>query len=626
MIFPKKVLPGWIVFLFDLFICLCSFFIALSLRFNFKIPLSELVNLPVMMLSIAIVRAGGFLIGNTYSGMVRHTNTSDVINISKTVVIGSLVLAAANFFSYYYINGRYIIPFSVILIEMITSVFLLTTYRVLVKATYIDFIGLNQSTANVLIYGAGEAGIIAKKALDRDAGIRYKVLAFLDDDPRKARKKLEGSPIFSGKELSMLLKKNNIDHLIIAVQSISKLKKQEIIETGLAYGVKVLNVPPVQSWTKGELSYNQIREINIEDLLDRDEIVINEGRIAEMMEGKTVLITGGAGSIGSELVRQIARFPVSMIVVVDQGETPMFHLDLELSHNYPDVSFELILADISQPKRMQSIFEKYKPQMVFHAAAYKHVPVMEKNPFEAVTTNIFGTKLIADLAVAFQSEVFVMVSTDKAVNPTNVMGASKRIAEIYTQSLNSLKKTRFITTRFGNVLGSNGSVIPLFKSQIEKGGPLTVTHPEITRFFMTIPEACRLVLEAGAMGAGGEIFVFDMGVSVKIVDLAKKMIQLSGLTLGRDIEIVFTGLRPGEKLYEELLSNQENTIPTHHSKILIARVPGADREAIVKQLDILKEIVNNGNEFELVCKMKDIVPEFISQNSVFEQLDNRKLS
>lgn len=626
MIFPKKVLPGWIVFLFDLFICLCSFFIALSLRFNFKIPLSELVNLPVMMLSIAIVRAGGFLIGNTYSGMVRHTNTSDVINISKTVVIGSLVLAAANFFSYYYINGRYIIPFSVILIEMITSVFLLTTYRVLVKATYIDFIGLNQSTANVLIYGAGEAGIIAKKALDRDAGIRYKVLAFLDDDPRKARKKLEGSPIFSGKELSMLLKKNNIDHLIIAVQSISKLKKQEIIETGLAYGVKVLNVPPVQSWTKGELSYNQIREINIEDLLDRDEIVINESRIAEMMEGKTVLITGGAGSIGSELVRQIARFPVSMIVVVDQGETPMFHLDLELSHNYPDVSFELILADISQPKRMQSIFEKYKPQMVFHAAAYKHVPVMEKNPFEAVTTNIFGTKLIADLAVAFQSEVFVMVSTDKAVNPTNVMGASKRIAEIYTQSLNSLKKTRFITTRFGNVLGSNGSVIPLFKSQIEKGGPLTVTHPEITRFFMTIPEACRLVLEAGAMGAGGEIFVFDMGVSVKIVDLAKKMIQLSGLTLGRDIEIVFTGLRPGEKLYEELLSNQENTIPTHHSKILIARVPGADREAIVKQLDILKEIVNNGNEFELVCKMKDIVPEFISQNSVFEQLDNRKFS
>ncbi len=626
MIFPKKVLPGWIVFLFDLFICLCSFFIALSLRFNFKIPLTELAYLPVMTLTIALVRAGGFLVANTYSGMVRHTNTSDVINISRTVVVGSVVLAAANFFSYYYINGRYIIPFSVILIEMITTVFLLTTYRVLVKATYIDFIGLNQSTANVLIYGAGEAGIIAKKALDRDAGIRYKVLAFLDDDPRKARKKLEGSPIFSGKELPVLLKKNNIDHLIIAVQSISKHKKQEIIETGLAYGVKVLNVPPVQSWTKGELSYNQIREINIEDLLDRDEIVINESRIAEMMEGKTVLITGGAGSIGSELVRQIARFPVSRIVVVDQGETPMFHLDLELSHIFPDVSFELILADISQPKRMQSIFEKYKPEMVFHAAAYKHVPVMEKNPFEAVTTNIFGTKLIADLAVAYQSEVFVMVSTDKAVNPTNVMGASKRIAEIYTQSLNSLQKTRFITTRFGNVLGSNGSVIPLFKSQIEKGGPLTVTHPEITRFFMTIPEACRLVLEAGAMGAGGEIFVFDMGVSVKIVDLAKKMIQLSGLTIGRDIEIVYTGLRPGEKLYEELLSNQENTIPTHHSKILIARVPGADREAIVKQLDILKEIVNNGNEFELVCKMKDIVPEFISQNSVFEQLDNKKLS
>jgi len=623
MIFPKKVLPGWIVFLFDLFICLCSFFIALSLRFNFKIPLSELAYLPVMTLTIAMVRAGGFLVGKTYSGMVRHTNTSDVINISMTIVIGSIVIAVANFFSYYYINGRYIIPFSVIMIEMITSVFLLTTYRVLVKATYIDFIGLNQSTANVLIYGAGEAGIIAKKALDRDAGIRYKVLAFLDDDPRKARKKLEGSPIFTGKELPVLLKKNNIDHLIIAVQSISKQKKQEIIETGLAYGVKVLNVPPVQSWTKGQLSYNQIREINIEDLLDRDEIVINESRIADMMKGKTVLITGGAGSIGSELVRQIARFPVSRIVVVDQGETPMFHLDLELIRNFPGVNFELILADISQPKRMHSIFEKYKPQMVFHAAAYKHVPVMERNPFEAVTTNIFGTKLIADLSIAFQSDVFVMVSTDKAVNPTNVMGASKRVAEIYTQSLNSLNKTKFITTRFGNVLGSNGSVIPLFKSQIEKGGPLTVTHPEITRFFMTIPEACRLVLEAGAMGAGGEIYVFDMGVSVKIVDLAKKMIQLSGLTLGRDIEIVYTGLRPGEKLYEELLSNQENTIPTHHSKILIARVPGSDREAIAKQLEGLKEIIDNGNEFDLVSKMKEIVPEFVSQNSIFEQLDTK---
>lgn len=623
MIFPKRVLPGWVVLLFDLFVSLCSFFIALSLRFNFNVPLEELAYLPAMVSAVVIVRLSGFLIGRTYSSMLRHTNTTDVINIFKVVLLGSIVLALLNLGNFYYYNSRYIIPFSVVLIEMITTIFFLTTYRILVKATYIDYIGSNQLAVNVLIYGAGEAGIIAKKALDRDAGINYKVLAFLDDDPRKTKKKLEGIPIFQGKDLPKLLSENKVHHVIMAIQNLSKAKKQQIIETALDNDVKVLTVPPVDSWIKGQLSFNQIREINIEDLLDRDEITINQERISQLMDGKRILITGGAGSIGSELVRQISRYPVEQIIVVDQGETPMFHLDIELRQNYPHLDFELILADISQKQRMTVIFEKYKPQMVFHAAAYKHVPVMEKNPSEAVLTNICGTRVIADLALAYEAEAFVMVSTDKAVNPTNVMGASKRIAEIYTQALNIHNKTRFITTRFGNVLGSNGSVIPLFKKQIEKGGPLTITHQDVTRFFMTIPEACHLVLEAGAMGEGGEIFVFDMGSSVKIYDLARKMIQLSGLTLGKDIEIVFTGLRPGEKLYEELLSNKENTVPTHHPKILIAKVQKINLEEIQRDIEQLVLMLEKNDEQEIVRKMKHIVPEFKSQNSVFSKLDEQ---
>jgi FlaA1/EpsC-like NDP-sugar epimerase len=410
--------------------------------------------------------------------------------------------------------------------------------------------------------------------------------------------------------------------VILSIQQISPGRRQEIIELCLANNARVLTVPPVQNWINGELSFRQIRKVRIEELLERDPIKLNEDNIRKQLKGKTILITGAAGSIGSELVRQIAKFEPGKLILLDNAESPLHDLQLELADTQRNLSFEVVIGDVRSKERLENVFKTFRPQLVYHAAAYKHVPMMENNPSESILTNVLGTKITADLSVQYNVERFVMISTDKAVNPTNVMGASKRIAEIYTQALsNENKQTKFITTRFGNVLGSVGSVIPRFRQQIENGGPVTITDPEITRYFMTIPEACRLVLEAGCMGNGGEILIFDMGKSVKIIDLAKKMIQLSGLTLGRDIEIVTTGLRPGEKLYEELLNDEENTLPTHHEKIMIAKVPVYDFKKISSELDQLVSLFNSQNNMEIVKKMKEIVPEYISNNSVFEKLD-----
>ncbi|MFN3446357.1 MAG: UDP-N-acetylglucosamine 4,6-dehydratase family protein, partial [Bacteroidia bacterium] len=402
------------------------------------------------------------------------------------------------------------------------------------------------------------------------------------------------------------------------------------IESCLTYNISVRNVPPIEKWINGELSYNQIKNVKIEDLIERDTIVLDKGAIAEQVKNKVVMVTGAAGSIGSEIVRQLLQFGPQLLVLVDKSEVGLYELDNNLNeiiapHNLKQV--KLMVGDICNKDRMEKIFNTYKPQIVYHAAAYKHVPLMEENAGEAVRTNVNGTRTIADLSVKHDVERFVMVSTDKAVNPTNVMGASKRIAEIYVQSLNNFlietgsSKTRFITTRFGNVLGSSGSVIPKFRKQIEEGGPITVTHPDITRYFMTIPEACQLVLEAGNMGKGGEIYIFDMGKSVKIIDLARKMIKLSGLTLGQDIQIVFTGLRPGEKIKEELLADQENTLPTYHPKIMVARVRTYDFLQAAKEIEDLLELYAQQNDEMVVRKMKLIVPEYVSQNSRFEALD-----
>jgi len=624
MILIKNNTPRWLIFLIDACIIIFSVSLAYLLRFNFSIPENEMQDFPKVLLIILIVRIIGFVISKTYACIVRHTNSQDVMRIFLVIFSGSLFFVLIDIVTFYFINGIIFIPYSIIIIDFITSSLILTLFRIIVKLSYLEFSNSAKTKLNIIIFGAGEAGIITKRVLDRDAGSKYKVFAFIDDDQKKLGKKLEGIKISGYNKLKSLLEEKEIDQLIISVQNLDVVRKKEIIELCIQKNVIVLSVPPVISWINGELSYNQIKKIKIEDLLGRNVIKLDEKKISRELAGKVVLITGASGSIGGELARQVSRFSCKQIILIDQAESPLFHLELECSEKFPHINYKFIVADICNKSRIENIFRKFSPDIVFHAAAYKHVPVMENNILEALQTNISGSKILSDFSIKYNVKKFILISTDKAVNPTNVMGATKRIAEIYIQSLQNNAKTSFITTRFGNVLGSNGSVIPLFRKQIEKGGPITITHPDITRFFMTIPEACQLVLEACTMGKGGEIFVFDMGKSVRIVDLAKKMIRLSGLTLEKDIKIKFTGLRPGEKLYEELLNNQENTIPTHHPQILIGKVKEYDPKEIVGQINNLIEMNGSHDEFEIVKKMKEIVPEYISRNSVFEKLDLKK--
>jgi len=614
-------LPRWMIFLIDLGICLFSVVLAYMLRFNFDIPVKDAGMMPSVIGALIVIRGLSFLIARTYAGILRYTSTGDAIRILIVGASGTALFILINIITYFFMGGFNFMPWSIVIMDFVFTVFLMTGFRMLVKITYMELHNPSRDRKSVIIFGAGEAGVIAKRAIDRDAGTKYKAIAYIDDDPKKAGKSIEDVRIYHSDKLESLLSNNVVEHLIIASQKMRTSRKQEIIETCLAHNTKVLNVPPISRWINGELSFKQIKKIKIEDLLERDEIKLNEEAIIKEIVGKRVLITGAAGSIGSEMVRQIVRFNPLKLVLIDQAETPLYNLELEMAEHFKNVDYEIIICDINHAFRMERIFEYFKPEVIYHAAAYKHVPMMENNPVEAVISNISGTKTIADLAVKYGAEKFVMISTDKAVNPTSVMGASKRISEIYTQSLNSKNVTKFITTRFGNVLGSNGSVIPLFKQQIEKGGPITITHAEVTRFFMTIPEACQLVLEASAMGKGGEIFIFDMGKSVKIVDLAKKMIKLSRLELGKDIQIVYTGLRPGEKLYEELLNDKENTLPTHHSMIMIAQVREYSPEVISEEIDSLIRITENHDNFAIVKKMKEIIPEYKSQNSIYERLD-----
>lgn len=617
-------LPRGIIFLSDLGIVFVSLVLAYLVRFNFVIPETELVTFKFVFPIVLGIRAFTFFLFKTYSGIIRYTSTKDVQRIMTTLTTGSAIFCLINPVSYYF-SDTYIVPFSVIIIEFLLSVFIMTTSRMLIKILYVESMNPTREKTNVIIFGAGESGIITKRTLDRDAGTKYKVLAFIDDNVKKVDKKVEGVKIYDAKEdLEQLLAENEVQHLIIAIQNLSPVRKQELIELCLKYKTKVLNVPPVTNWINGALSFKQIKKINIDDLLERDPIKLHTAAITEQLKGKRILITGAAGSIGSEIVRQVLKFGPAKVVMLDCAESPLYDLELEIGELRQSNITEPVIADIRNRERMENVFRTFKPQIVFHAAAYKHVPMMENNPSEAILTNVLGTKNTAELADQFKVEKFVMISTDKAVNPTSIMGATKRIAEIFIQSLNKISNTAFITTRFGNVLGSNGSVIPRFKKLIEARQPITITHPEITRFFMTIPEACQLVLEAGAMGKGGEIFIFDMGKSVKITDLAKKMVQLSGLELGKDIQLVFTGLRPGEKLYEELLNNEENTIPTHHEKIMIAKVIEYDFEAVKQHITELIQLFDDQNNEAIVKKMKAIVPEYISNNSVYEVLDSQK--
>lgn len=610
------------IFLIDLFFALLSVYIAYNLRFNFNIPESEEIFAIPKILTIVLVRAVSFLVLRSFSGYVRYTSSKDVQRLSRIVLVGTVLYPIINLVWRGITKEAFLIPMSVVFIDFFILSFLLIGYRLLVKVIYFEYKSSDQKQENILIFGAGEAGIITKRTFDRETGENYNVIAFIDENPKKVKRVIEGVPIENFSKIERLVTKNKVDRVIISVQNLDPEKKAEIIRRCLPHNVKVQTVPPVRKWINGELSANQIRNVRIEDLLGRAQIELNEKELKRELKNKTILVTGAAGSIGSGLVYQLSKFAEGKLILLDQAESGLYELQGELSRANKRIDFEVVIGSIRNYERMVKVFEIFKPEIVFHAAAYKHVPLMEENPTEAIRTNVMGTKNLVDLSIKHQVNKFVLISTDKAVNPTNVMGASKRLAEIYAQTANGLSDTKFITTRFGNVLGSNGSVIPVFKKQIEQGGPITVTHPEVTRFFMTIPEACRLVLEAGTMGEGGEIFIFDMGESVKIVDLAKQMIKLSGLELGRDIQLVYTGLRPGEKLYEELLANKENTMTTHHPRILIGKVRTYDWEEVQLKIQELVNLYDFQDNKRAVKVMKELIPEFISQNSPFSEIDD----
>lgn len=620
-----RILPRWVIICIDLSLISFSALLGYLLRFNFSLADLESNHVFQGMALFAACGLFSILITDSYKGIIRYTGVEDGARIFYMVGLNLLLVCAINLV-FYYNNRANIVPYSVLFIAFLSSFLFLFNYRLLVKYIFSYYRSALLKRTRVLIFGAGQTGIITRHVINSTP--RMQVIGFLEDSGNKIGKVIDGAKIFSakGEDVKRLLGELNIDELIITAKDISLDRKNELVDACLTSQVKVRVIPPVEKWVKGELSFNQIKAINIEDLLGRDVIKLNNPIVEQDLRGKRILITGAAGSIGSEMVHQVMLCAPERLVLIDQSESALYEIERELKGSPLRSRIFIYLADITNEERVKAIFQEHKPELVYHAAAYKHVPMMESNPSEAISCNILGTKLLADISVEFGVKKFVMISTDKAVNPTNVMGCSKRIAEIYVQALNNQirnteKRTAFVTTRFGNVLGSNGSVIPLFKKQIEEGGPITVTHPEITRFFMTIPEACQLVLEAGTMGKGGEIFIFDMGKSVKILDLAKKMISLSGLEPQRDIEIVFTGLREGEKLYEELLNNEENTIHTHHEKIMIAKVQEYPFEEINKYVDLFNDLVNDKNELKMVALMKELVPEYRSNYSRYEILD-----
>ena len=624
-----NIVPRWIIFLIDLSICNFSLVVAYLIGHNLNFNLISLRELSSNLLVLSVLNTLIFFNFKTYAGIVRYTGVQDAFRVTYSLLVSTGILGFLSLVSLANDKSFISLPLVTLIIYAIFSFLNLIAYRVLIKYAFNYLRNSKMTPKNVIIYGAGEAGFATKRVLDHDISSKTRVVAYIDDNPRKESKVVDGVRIYAYEDLDQLLKLYDIDEIIISTFSVPATRRSQLIETCLDQNITVLAVPPLDKWINGQFSTRQLQAIRIEQLLERDPIKLNQGQLDKQITGKRVLVTGGAGSIGSEIVRQVLNFNPATIIACDQAETPLHELELELKATNKNTKLVFFLGDVRNKTRMMELFENFRPQIIYHAAAYKHVPMMELSPAEALLTNVGGTRLIADLSLQFKAQRFVMVSTDKAVNPTNVMGASKRLAEIYVQSLSKREgiETRFITTRFGNVLGSNGSVVLRFKDQIAKGGPVTVTHPNIIRYFMTIPEASQLVLEAGSMGEGGEIFVFDMGKPVPIVDLARKMIRLSGLVPNIDIEIKYTGLRPGEKLYEELLSDAENTVPTHHDKILIAKIREEKIEGLETHFEELFTYAGQaGQSMAMVSKMKELVPEFVSNNSVFEQLDQTKAS
>lgn len=622
-----NVLPIWMILAMDVVMIGLSLLLAYALRYDFSSRVLDSATMWRTMGLTMVVSLVIFKMFRTYSSVLRLSSFVDIARIFVALFVSYTAVALACMVAPLVTDIR-LAPVNVILMAFIINFALMASSRVIVKMMFETIKAGGSSQTNIFIYGAKEAGVNIAKSLRVSMRERYRLRGFIADEPDLYDKLIMGVRVFPNDEnLFDILAQKGVKTIIVSPAKRNELKKEENLDRFLKHNIKLLTAPPLSEWNQRGLESGDIKEIQIEDLLQRDPIQIDIRKVASHLEGKRVMITGAAGSIGSEIMRQVATFNPYKLILVDQAETPLHDIRLELMDKWRNLDAETIVADIANQTRMEAIFKEFRPQYIFHAAAYKHVPMMEDNVSESIQTNVAGTRILADLAVKYKAEKFVMISTDKAVNPTNVMGCSKRICEIYVQSLaKKLQKegghvTQFITTRFGNVLGSNGSVIPRFKEQIRRGGPVTVTHPEIIRYFMTIPEACRLVLEAGSMGNGGEIYIFDMGKPVKIVDLAKRMISLSGRT---DVKIEFTGLRHGEKLYEELLNVKELTKPTYHEKIMIATVREYDYDEVKDRIQHLIDVSYSYDQMKIVAAMKDLVPEFISKNSCFEALDKKE--
>jgi FlaA1/EpsC-like NDP-sugar epimerase len=613
-VFLRYNLPRWVVFTVDNLLVFLLFLFAYLVRFNFASAEINILDAVSESLIVTAIYIAFSLFFKSYTGILRHTTLTDVTLIfvvtTSSLVVASSISYVSRLFDWFEIL---ILPISVVLIHYVLVTVVLFATRLFVRVIFRFATMSRRTRKRVLIYGAGEMGFIVKRVLLSDPIAGFEVKGFIDDNKRLQGLKINGIPVHSPEILlSNYILKHKIDTIVIAISNISAGRKSEIINLALDSGLEILETPSIDNWLHGRLEVSQLKKVKLEDLLGRDPIKLNMELIGMGLKNKTILVTGAAGSIGSEIVRQLGRFETKNIILIDHAETPMFHLNNELQKMETSLQYDLIMADVTSSERMDIIFREYKPEIVFHAAAYKHVPLMEDNPHEALRVNVGGTKLITDLSIKYGVKKFVMISSDKSVNPANVMGASKHLCEMLVQSraMQADVKTQFVITRFGNVLGSNGSVIPIFEKQIEEGGPVTVTHPEVTRYFMTIPEACELVLEAGFMGKDNEIYVFDMGSPVPIVDLAYQMIRLSGLVPEKDIEVHFTGLRPGEKLYEELLTKEENTLPTHHPKIKIAKVKEIDGDSFNLRLDELLTSIYKLSKHEIINKFKDLVPEF----------------
>lgn len=622
-VFKKHSLPRWLVFVIDSGLVYFSFLIAYILRYNFEVYTFEISLAIRQAFLVLFVYAMFILIFQSYVGMIRHTTIRDtykiiIANFSALAILIFMTLMSRSA-SW---NPVFDIPLSILLIHSGAVTILLFFFRVFVKIFYEFASSSSHSRKNVLIYGSGEMGILVKRLIEGEPKGQYKLTGFIDDDKKLHGKKVDGYQVFSRQVLNKeFIEDKDVKVFIIAINKMNSSRKKDVIKSMMGFGCEILDTPAFDTWMNGQLEVKNLKKVNLEDLLGRDPISLDLDKIRNGLNGKTIMVTGGAGSIGSEIARQLTRFSTKQLIIVDQAETPCFYLGEELRNKYPNCNFRIIIGDVTRKEYMEEIFKNYQPDIVFHAAAYKHVPIMEVHPHEAFRVNVGGTKIISDLAIQYNAEKFVIISSDKAVNPTNVMGATKKICEllVHAQSGRKENTTQFITTRFGNVLGSNGSVIPLFNKQISDGGPITLTHPDITRFFMTIPEACQLVLEAGFMGNGGEIYVFDMGEPVKVLDVALNLIRLSGLEPHKDIQIKYIGLRPGEKLFEELFSTDEPMIPTHHPKISIAQVADYDYEMIAKKIDNILNTLDKISETSIIEEMQEIVPGYKSKFELYNQ-------